>query len=331
MLSMNRRWIITGANGYLGGQLCMALHRRGDSVVGVARAGRSLKRLQDKGIPCHNYETLPSILSSGDVFVHCAGMVGNSGDQEEFEKVNSGWAMSLFTLSQQHGVGCFIYISSVAALGYKKRPCDDALDESALPMHVDGELYGRSKWLGEQTLLGSVVPNSTRLVILRPGLIYGRRPFSLSRSRLRRPVVVDQEQRVPLVHIDNFSEAVVNVALHPAAQGVFFVVDEEQPTLHELNALKKQYGLLEYSPWNIGRAGFWFLWLLRGFVRMMRGRGWKYLKDEALSDYSFQTRRLLYNTDKLRSLTGWKPLVHLEASLRDSSPALMERSDETKL
>ncbi|WP_193220172.1 NAD-dependent epimerase/dehydratase family protein [Desulfoluna spongiiphila] len=328
---MNRRWIVTGANGYLGGQLCMALHRRGDSVVGVARAGRSVNNLEDTGILCVTYEALPSILSSGDIFVHCAGMVGNSGDLEAFEKVNSGWAMSLFALSQEHGVDCFIYISSVAALGYKNRPCDAVLDESALPMHVDGELYGRSKLLAEQTLSGSAVPNSTRLVILRPGLIYGRRPFSSSCSRFRRPVVVDQEQRVPLVHIDNFSEAVVKVALHPEAQGVFFVVDEEQPTLREFNSLKMRYGLMQYSPLNIGKAGFWLIWLLRGFVRTMRGRGVKHLKDEAFADYCFQTRRLFYNTEKLRSLTEWMPLEQLDTVLRDSSPAPMETCEETKI
>lgn len=325
---MKPRWIITGANGYLGGQLCKELHRRGDSVLGVARAGRSLNHLEDMGISCHTYEELPSILSSGDVFVHCAGLVGSHGSWDEFVKVNRDWSVSLFDQAVANGVCCFLYVSSVAALGYRPRPGSTVLKESSLPMHVKGEFYGRSKLLAEQALHDRAESHSTRLVILRPGLIYGRRPLASFQSWFRRPVVVDSGQRVPVVHIDNFTEAVVGVIEHPEAQGVFLVVDDEQPTLRDLNALKMQYGILRYAPWYIGRTGFWLIWFFRVVVRILRGRVGENFKNHAVAEYYFQTRRLIYRTEKLRSQVGWTPSVTLKNGLKEC--CITKQAAETK-
>ena len=314
---MTRHWIVTGANGYLGDQLCKGLHQRGNSVFGVTRIGRSIKHLEGMGISCHSYEDLPSILSSGDVLVHCAGKVGNSGSWDEFVKVNRDWTMSLFDQALEHGVSCFIYISSVAALGYKTRPGNEIIDESSSPEHVEGELYGRSKLLAEQTLRDRAQSTETRLVILRPGLIYGHRPFASSQTWFRRGVVVDPEQRVPLVHIDNFTEAVAGVAEHPEAQGIFLVVDEEQPTLRDLNALKLKHGILRYIPWRIGRVGFWLFWFCRAIVRTLSGRAGAGPKGYALAEYYFHTRCLRYSTQKLRTQVGWTPPVNLKSGLKE--------------
>lgn len=315
------RWIITGANGYLGGQLCKALHSRGEKVFAVARSCNSLKPLEKVGISCHVYEELPAILSSGDVFVHCAGKVGSNGTWDEFVKVNRDWSVSLFDMASEHGVMCFFYVSSVAALGFKPRSEDVFLDESSLAAHMEGDFYGRSKLLAEQELQERARSSSTRLIILRPGLIYGRRHFVSSQSWIKRSVVVDPEQRVPLVHIDNFTEAIVGVSEQPEAQGIFLVVDEEQPKLCNLNAIKLKYGILAYAPWYIGRTGFCLTWFCRALVRTLCGRINKNFKDQVIAEYYFATRRLLYSTEKLRSQVGWTSSVTLESGLKECSTA----------
>jgi nucleoside-diphosphate-sugar epimerase len=307
---MTKRWIITGGNGYLGGELCQSLNRKGFVVIALARAGRSLGNL-DHGIACHTYDELPGILSKGDIFVHCAGKVGITGPWDEFVRTNIEWSATLFDQAASQRADCFVYISSVAALGYKNRPGSELLDESSLPHLAKGELYGRSKWLAEQTLEERANNSSTRLIILRPGLIYGRRPFVSSQTWLRRGIVVDPGQRVPLVHIDNFVDAVGKVALSPEIQGVFFVVDDDQPTLHDMNTLKKQLGILQYHPWCIGKMGFWPFLIAQEIVRQVRGRGDSLQDGYARAQYYFQTRRLRYSTQKLRNSTGWIPKVNL--------------------
>jgi nucleoside-diphosphate-sugar epimerase len=313
----DQRWIITGANGYVGGELCKGLRQQGGTVLALARTGRDLTHLEEMGISCHTYEDLPSILRGGEVFVHCAGKVGSDGAWDEFVSVNRDWTESLFHQASEAGVSCFIYVSSVAAFGYKNRPKIEMLDESSPPLLVEGERYGRIKLLAEKALWDCAQDASTRLIILRPGLIYGRRPFARSQTWLRRGFVIDPEQRVPLVHIDSFIEAVVRVAEHCEMHGVFLVVDEEQPTLRDLNAIKMRYGLSQFSPWRIGKMGFWLLWFLRSIVRLLRGCPGKISLADAFAEYYFHTRHLLYSTQKLRAQVGWAPAVSLEDALKE--------------
>lgn len=310
---MSRRWIITGANGYLGGQLCRILHGRGESVTGLARAGRSLARLTEAGIPCGTYDDLPEILSGGEILVHCAGMVGNIGSLDSFLKANRDWSRALFDQASTGGAGCFIYVSSVAAAGYRPRATAAPLDESSPPDHAAGDLYGRSKLAAEEALQELAEGGPARLVILRPGLIYGRKPLSSSNH-----AVVDPGQRVPLVHIDNFTDALVSVVDHEAEKGVFLVVDDEQPALRDLNALKVKLGILRHPPRRIGKAGFWMMWGVRSVVRVMTGRRAEVSRKLIMAEYYFQTRHLLYSTEKLRSRTGWTPAVGLEKGLEES-------------
>ena len=314
---MAHQWIITGANGYLGGELCKSLRRQQGDVVGIARAGRNLQTLSAMGISCCTYEDLPSRLSLGVVFVHCAGLTGVGGHAEDFLHVNKDWAVRLFELAEAHQVGCFIYFSSVAAMGYRNRAIQAPLDESSLPELANGESYGHSKWLAEQALLTRAATSSTRLVILRPGLIYGHRPVDSAQTWLRRGMLIDPGQRIPLVHVEHIADAVVRVATHPEARGVFLLVDDEQPTVRELNAMKIQLGMMRYAPWPIGKAGFWLFTLGRAVARILRGRGNDGSPRQALAQYSFLTRRLLYCTDKLRARTGWKPTISLREGLAE--------------
>lgn len=314
---MSKRWIITGANGYLGGELCKGLQRMGERVCGVARAGRSVTSLEELGIPCNTYEKLASVLAPGDIVVHCASKVSNTGHLDEFARVNVDWTLSLFDQAAERGVSCFVYVSSVAALGYKNRPGDKVLDESSEPELVAGELYGRSKLLAEQAIQKRARSTETCLIVLRPGLIYGRRSLGRNQTWLRRGVAIDSRQRVPLVHIESFLNAVVSAAETPEADGMFLVVDEEQPTLRDLNALKIRHGILRYHPWPGGRVGFWLLTAYRVVARSIRSRGGDIPKGHALAQYYFSTRRLRYSTEKLRKKVGWTPAVTLDDGLKD--------------
>jgi nucleoside-diphosphate-sugar epimerase len=314
---MNQRWIITGANGYLGGELSKSLHRMGKEVCALARAGRSLTSLESMGISCHTYEEFPVIISKGDVVIHCAGKTGTVGTWNEFASVNIDWSLSLFEQAVQNGASCFIYVSSVAAFGYRNRPGDEALNELSKPELVPGELYGRSKLLAEQALQKRACNSETRLIILRPGLIYGRRFFASSQAWLRRGISIDLHQRIPLVHIDNFLDAVIKVVEKSEVQGVYCLVDPDQPTLRRLNALKLQYGILKYQPWFIGKVGFRLLSLARVLVRILRGRSRMVPSGYSFAQYCFQTRQLTYSTQKLQTEAGWTPTVNLDSGLKD--------------
>ena len=313
-----KRWIVTGCNGYLGGQLCRGLHNDGQSVIGLSRPNRNVDSLKRLSVKCRVYEDLPGILKAGDVLVHCAGKTGNTGRWEDFEAVNVAWSVELFALAAKHRIDCFIYVSSVAALGYKNRPERETLDESDEPDLCEGELYGRSKLLAEQQLTKLAEKSDTRLIILRPGLIYGRRPLRRYQSWLRRGCVVDPEERVPLVHIDNFQDAVVKVARTPDTSGTFLVVDNEQPTRRELIDLQIRANILKRRPWRIGRAGFVLLHNSKSLLRRLIGRKVLIQPGYLKAALRFHCRRNLYSTKALRDATGWAPKISLVQGLESS-------------
>ena len=311
---MAQKWIITGANGYLGREICHYIHSSGENVLGLARSDKKLDALISNKIPCKTYEKVGSSISKSDVVVHCAGKVGNTGTWDDFVQINCNWSVSLYEQAQKNSASCFVYVSSVAALGYKNR-LNNTLDELSAPAHVQGEFYGRSKLLAEEILLEKAKNSMTRLIILRPGLIYGNRNLSIQQTWLKRGIVVDRKQRIPLIHINNFVDTMIKAVRHNNAHGIFFVVDEEQPEVRYLDELKIHYGLQKYHPWHIGKTGFCLLWILRGFYRSLRGRFNLSFKNQAIAEYYFQTRRLMYSTKKIDSVIGDASLVRLNDGL----------------
>lgn len=319
---MAGRFVVTGANGYLGGEICLELKRCGHEPIGVARKGRNVERLRAAGISCHHYEQLSSVLSSGDTIGHCAGKVGSNRSWADFKAVNVDWTSALFKTAVAQEAGCFVYVSSVAAIGYKNRKCIDTVDETTTADLLPGELYGRSKLEAEENLLELAKPSSCRLVILRPGLIYGKRPFGRRQTWFHRGITFDSQQRMPLSHITNFVHAIEATVAHDNAKGVYFVVDEEQPSLARLNREMISQHLLQYPPWQLGTLGFWTIAAVRSMWRTLRRRsvccGYTH------AQHAFATRRLKYSTKRLRSDTGWVPRISLQEGLETCTESCSE-------
>ncbi len=314
MNNTQHRWIVTGCNGYLGGEICRFLHRAGKSVVGVARNNRDIGMLTNSDIKCISYDDLPVILESSDIFIHCAGKTGFAGAWEEYEKVNVQWTKDLFNLCSQNNAECFIFISSVAALGYRNRE-HPVLTENSEPILHAKEYYGLSKLFAEQEL--ETLSNDTRMrtVVLRPGLIYGNRPVLKNHKWFRRGSIVDPESRIPFTHIRNFVEALLRIASSTAAQGTYLVVDDEQPTQRELIALKKKLGLVKHKPWTFGATAFRVKQEIKDLLKKYRP---KRSPEAPPADLLviFHTRKLIYDCRKLKNETGWRPLISLEEGWR---------------
>jgi len=314
---MSRRWLVTGANGYLGGELCLGLLRAGETVLGLVRPGKTPTALVEQGIACHTYEELTANLTPGDIVVHCAGKVGDRGSWDDYARTNGVWPVQLYEIAAAGGAECFIHISSVAALGYQNRAGHGLLDETAAPMVIEGEYYGRSKLQGERELAARAATSRTRLVVLRPGLIYGHRRFSSFQSRFG----VDRRQRVPLVHIENLLDAVLKIGKSSGATGIFFIVDREQPVLYELNALLIERGLLQRHPRYAGRVRIRLMLFLAAVFRRLRGHVGDVPRGYARAQYRFQTRRLRYGADRLQREVGWTQQIALPEGLEDCRKA----------
>lgn len=221
--------------------------------------------------------------------------------------MNVQWTLELFKLATTRQIHCFMYVSSVAALGYINRPEPNILTEETTPLLHEQEFYGRSKLMAEERLQEAAHDKNIRLVILRPGLIYGKRMVNTAQSWLRRGSIINSGTRIPFIYIDNFVDALKCVLERKEAKGVFLVVDDEQPNQKEVITLKKNLGILKYSPWEIGLNGFILQQQMKTVLRRILGNK-NITRQPALEPLiRFHSRELRYDCSRLKKNDQLQP------------------------
>jgi uncharacterized protein YbjT (DUF2867 family) len=106
---------ITGASGYLGRALTVALHARGHRVSALVRAGgaaRVAPGIAAREVDAFDVAQLAAALSGCNAIVHLIGTPNpNPRKAQEFDRVDLGSARVCATAAKRAGVAHFIYVS----------------------------------------------------------------------------------------------------------------------------------------------------------------------------------------------------------------------------
>lgn len=176
-------------------------------------------------------------LEGAGAVLHCAGVI-HVRHTSDWYRVNTEGTIALARSAKAAGVRRFVFISSNAA-GGASDSFEQVLNEDnpAKPRSH----YGRSKWLAEQALLQTVVPERFEVVILRPSMFYGppvpRRHVEIYQRILhgRMPLVGNGEFARSITYIDNLVQACRLALCHPAASGqTYYIVDARVYTTKEI-------------------------------------------------------------------------------------------------
>jgi nucleoside-diphosphate-sugar epimerase len=206
---------VTGADGFLGSQLCSSLANQGFGVRRlVRRPGESAERrvvadLTDVG-------ALAEALQGADVVIHLAArahvMRETSSDvYAAFRRVNVDGTRSLCEAAARSCVRRIVLVSSIGVNGAStgSRP----FTETDVPRPA--EPYARSKWEAELALRECTCSLGLQSVIVRPPLIYGPgvkgnflRLLSLARSGIPLPLA-SIENRRSLIGVRNLSDLLI--------------------------------------------------------------------------------------------------------------------------
>jgi nucleoside-diphosphate-sugar epimerase len=170
--------LVTGASGFIGGRLAERLaNEEGVHVRAMVRNMKRAERLRRLPLEIVKADLvdLPSLreaMEGCDLVFHCAAMVRETGDRDEFFRTNVQGTENILKVSSDAGIKKFIHFSSVAVYGMNP---PDRTDE-ATPYQPCGNLYCDTKIAGEKAVW--LVHQEARLpvIVIQPANVYG--PYS---------------------------------------------------------------------------------------------------------------------------------------------------------
>jgi nucleoside-diphosphate-sugar epimerase len=225
------RILLTGGSGFLGSFTAEQLAGSGHVVRALVRP-RSDKRVLEK-LPAVEFApgaiedraSLTAAVSGVDAIVHVAGIV-KARRPEDFFQVNSQGTRNLLDAAQTNGVGRFVYVSSLSAVG----PSQDGspVRDDAEPRPVTQ--YGRSKLEAERAVLAA--KDKLHVTVLRPPLIYGPRDretlafFTSIRNGVL-PMTGDGRNTLSVIYVKDCAAAIVRAleAKNAPSGRAYFVED----------------------------------------------------------------------------------------------------------
>lgn len=162
--------LVTGSNGFVGGNLCRELLQQGHSVVGMGRSKQS--KVAQIDYICHDLRfSLEDYVSFGpfDTIIHCAALASPWASPNDFELNNVLATRNILEFSRRHGLPHFVYISS-SSVFYENRDQLQLTEKSKIP-NPENQInaYSRTKLAGETLVEAYGGP----FTILRPRAIFG--------------------------------------------------------------------------------------------------------------------------------------------------------------
>ena len=320
--------LVTGASGFIGGRLAERLateegvHVR--AMVRDAKKAERLRKLQLEIIIADLLD-LSSLREATDgchLVFHCAALVRESGDRDEFYRTNVKGTENILSVSSAAGVKRFIHYSSVAVYGLNP---PERADETT-PYQPCENLYCDTKIAAEKAVWAAHREAGLPVVVIRPTNVYGpsSNPWTI------RPIKLIHSGQMMLinggtglcnyVYIDNLVDATLAAAKCDQSVGqVYLITDGIAVTWKEFFGYYAQMAgkpKIRSVPEWLGKT----IALGMEITSKLTGKPPK-LTREAVG---FPTRRTRFSIEKARRELGYEPRVSLEEGMKVTEQWLRE-------
>ena len=228
--------LVTGANGFVGRSLCLALPDDGHKVLAAVRSLDKQFIGVDQVLITSIGKTTDwsSALQNVDVVVHLAARVHVMNEVAvdalaEFRKVNVEGTLNLAMQAAKAGVKRFIFISSIGVNGNATNIGYPFSEDSTSQPH---DPYSVSKHEAEQLLHKLAKETGLEIVIIRPPLVYGygapgnfEKIINALKTSIPLPLGAIHNKR-SFVYVGNLVSLIVRCIDHPAAANQVFLVSD---------------------------------------------------------------------------------------------------------
>lgn len=243
--------LVTGANGFIGSNLCRRLLAEGYKVNALIRKSSDLQFIEGISLQRHygditQPETLKPAMAGVRKVFHVAGLTADWGAYSLFEKINFHGTKNVALAADTADVKRFVYISTVAFHGFGKQNVkeEDPPAKNLIP-------YAQTKLLAEQWLWAFSKKSSMEITAVRPGNVFGINDrtfiFKYIDALLQGKFAEINHGRSKTcpVYVENLVDIMMLAAIEPKAVGnTYFATDGLDICWHEFNtALAKQLGV----------------------------------------------------------------------------------------
>jgi nucleoside-diphosphate-sugar epimerase len=310
--SATNRFLVTGANGFVGKLICAELQSQGYEVRGAVRRSDVILNCKVSRVTVgeiNSQTDWSAALAGVDVVIHLAARVHvmketSVNPLDEFRSTNVHGTEHLARSAAAHGVKRFVFVSSIKVIGEET---SGGHRYAELDSSSPKDPYGVSKWEAEQALHRVAKETGLEVVIVRPPLVYGAGVKGNFAQMLRvlakgipLPLASVSNLR-SLVYLGNFVDALLTCATHPAAAGQTYLVSDGEDV--STPALLRQVGAAMGHPARLLPCP--------PVLLKMAGR---------VLGRSEQLERLLgslqVDSSKIRRELGWRPPFTLQQGLQ---------------
>jgi nucleoside-diphosphate-sugar epimerase len=182
------RYFVTGATGFIGGEVVKQLVGRGHQVVALVRNLEGTELLTTLGVKLHagditNRATLGGPMTGVDGVFHIAAWYKLGTRYALAERVNVEGTRNVLETMRELAVPRGVYTSTVAVLG----DTGGVLADESTPSRGPGQTeYDRTKWTAHYEVAVPLMQQGVPLIIAMPGLVYGPGDMSGVRAMVLR-------------------------------------------------------------------------------------------------------------------------------------------------
>ncbi len=317
--------LVTGASGFIGGQLVERLVANGAPVRALVRTTSDTSRLQQLGVQIvigdlTDAASLADAVDGCRQILHCGALVSDWATVREIRRANVEGTRNLLAAAGGSTVRRIVHFSSTDVYGH---PGHREVDESYPPSRFSN-WYSRTKLEAEAVIREAAAAGGPETVILRPATIYGPRSVNVvgeiaKAIRGGRMLLVAGGRAIAgLCYIDNLVDAALLALEHDAAPGETFNVTDGLDVSWRAFVDDLAAGLgcararLNAPYWLASGAGLSLeqgYRLLRATTRLQTA---PLLSRQAVE---LMGRDQSFSNAKLRRILGWEPRVDYQSGL----------------
>ncbi len=310
-----KKVLITGATGFIGGNLVKGNLAKGNKVRAMALPGDpGAASLKAKGVEIvegdvRDYNSIRKAMEGIEIVFHCAAVVTDWAPKSLFEQVTVGGAENMCRAACDVGVSRFVDMSTCDVFGIIE---DKIMDES-FPLKPWDEPYPDYKIKSEEIMWRYHKEKGLPVTMVYPCWVFGEGDQTfvplLADSIIKKELIFwRKDALVWPTYIDNLVDLLLLISEDPRAVGNGYLVhDGEFTTLQEFCAeIARALGvppITTHIPYGLAYAASWVMELI------WRALGIK--TRPLLTTYTVKNlgSRFRFSIEKAEKQLGWKPKI----------------------